>query len=459
MHIIKQIFFALALTPNFAIGATYFVTQQGNDSNTGKNWDAAWRTLQYAGERAVAGDTVIIRSGSSNYQGFTIKNSGEKNKPITFTGEDSENPPIITGATLETRWDKHDQNIWKITTTSRPTIFIEDRKPLKQASTPALHDGNWFWKHNLLYYRPTSGEPTDHKVWRTSRGGGISIKNKSWINISNIQCWLGGGSCISINNGHNNHINNIRSKWHWRGVFITNWSSHNIVENCMVEENRSGIYINGNSSYNVVDNCRSLRNGNQPLWNKSDRAGIAIGEHGKHPNNTIRNSEIAYNGGPNSDAGLIAYKAPYTIFENNHIHDNYGSGVFVTINSHHSVITNNKIERNGRKAVISGQRGVVGLTIRHGSTGTIAQNNEIINNFVSPDSRWKGKDPGPKGGLDIRALAGRDDMSNIILKNNIVSGTIGGPDIYIDKKIDLNGLIIEPSSQMPQWYKAPATNN
>jgi parallel beta-helix repeat protein len=226
----------------------------------------------------------------------------------------------------------------------------------------------------------------------------------------------------------------------------------------MVEENRSGIYIHGNSSHNVIDNCRSFRNGNEPLWTKSDRAGIAIGDHGEHRHNTIENCVIAYNGGPRSDAGLIAYKAPYTLFQNNHVHDNYGSGIFVTINSHNSTIINNVIENNGQLAVLSGQKGIVGLTIRHGSQGTIVKDNIIHNNFVSPDSPWKGKDLGQKGGLDIRGIRGRDDMTGITIKNNVVTGTKGGPDIYIDSKIDLTGIIIEPESQAPWWYKEPLIN-
>ena len=456
MNIKTIILLILTFLPNISHCTTYYVSQKGNNKQTGTTWESSWRTLQHASNNAKSGDTVIIRKGSAYYSSFTVSHNGEKDHPIVFKGEDRNQPPIISGGKYEDRWQKYNKTIWVIKTTAKPGIIIEDNIPIKKASSSSLLNGNWYWEKDFVYYRPTSGNPDNHEVWRISRGGGISIKNKSWIKISNIECKLGGNSCITISNGHHNTVDNITSQWQWRGVLITNKSTHNTIKNCLVRENRSGIYIMGNSSFNVVDNCRALNNGNAPLYTRSDRTGIAIGEHGEHHHNTIKNSEIAYNGGPNSDAGLIAYKAPYTTLHKNHVHDNYGSGLFVTMNSHHSTITENKVENNGKQAVTSGHKGIVGLTIRHGSSGTIIKNNTIINNHVSSDSRWKGKDLGPKGGLDIRAQRGRDDMANITIQNNTISGTKGGPDIYIDNKIDFEGLIIEPLSQAPWWYR---TNN
>lgn len=433
MYIITRTLLILALLPELAISNTYFVTQLGDNRNSGTSWKTAWRTLQHASNNAGSGDTVVIRKGPEFYSGFVVSNTGKEEKPITFMGENSKELPVITGGTLEKKWEKHEHNIWKAKTTSKPIIVIEDKKTLKPSASTALLDGHWHWKDDFLYYRPTSGNPENHEVWRTSRGGGITLKNKSWININNIECWLGGSSCISIVNGHHNNINNIRSKWHWRGIYIANHSTYNKVENCLVEENRSGIYILGDSSHNIINNCRAFRNGNMPLWTKSDRAGIAIGEHGKHQHNIIENCEIAYNGGPMSDAGLIAYKAPYTIFRNNHVHDNFGSGIFVTINSHHSLVHNNIVENNGYQAVAAGYKGIAGLSIRRSNHVKVIKN-IIKNNYVSPDSPWKGKDLGPKGGLDIRGHTS-DKIDTIIIQKNTVSGTRGGPDYYANPNV------------------------
>ena len=101
-------------------------------------------------------------------------------------GENSDKPPIVTGASLGTKWQNHKQNIWKARTTSRPIIVVEDNATLQKSTSPALLDGQWFWKDDSLYYRPASGKPDNHEVWRTARGGAISIKNKSWIKISDI---------------------------------------------------------------------------------------------------------------------------------------------------------------------------------------------------------------------------------------------------------------------------------
>lgn len=63
---------------------TYYVATTGNDAASGSE-AAPWRTLQRAADAVVAGDTVIVRSGT--YAGFQITEDGTPNARITFRAE------------------------------------------------------------------------------------------------------------------------------------------------------------------------------------------------------------------------------------------------------------------------------------------------------------------------------------------------------------------------------------
>jgi hypothetical protein len=45
-------------------------------------------------------------------------------------------------------------------------------------------------------------------------------------------------------------------------------------------------------------------------------------------------------------------------------------------------------------------------------------------------------------------------MSNIVFRNNTVSGTKGGPDVYIASDPNTRGLVVEPAAQAPWWLKS-----
>ena len=67
-----------------AFGATYYVATTGSDSNPGSSAQP-WRTIQYAVDHTVAGDTILVRAGS--YAGARLENSGAAGAPKTLTVE------------------------------------------------------------------------------------------------------------------------------------------------------------------------------------------------------------------------------------------------------------------------------------------------------------------------------------------------------------------------------------
>lgn len=63
-------------------GTTYYVSMTGNDSNPGTATNSTWATIQHAVDNVVAGDTILVRTGT--YAGAIIGSSGAPGAPITL---------------------------------------------------------------------------------------------------------------------------------------------------------------------------------------------------------------------------------------------------------------------------------------------------------------------------------------------------------------------------------------
>lgn len=434
----------ILIQSGMAHGAVYHVSQDGHDANNGHSWEQAWRTLAHAGETARAGDLVIVRKGREPYKYLSVKHSGSQENPIVFRGEDKNNLPVITGGVKESSWSPSDiQGVWRIRTSANPIVLLEDQQPLTPAKTRECVDGNWYWENGDLAYRPSRGVPRDHEVWRAAHGGGIQLGNNSWIIVENFECWLGQGACVGIGQGSNNIIRGIHARWYARGIQIRG-GHHNLIEAGVFEYNREGIYLLNNAASNTVKDSKSIHNGNWPLWKKGDRSGIAIGEVGVNVGNSIINNEVAFNGGPNSDPGLIAFWAPETMIHGNDVHDNYYGGILIGILSHRSTAIGNRVYRNGKEAVLAGEGNVSGLSVRR-SGGVTVKENEIYDNYVSLSDPDRYVDR-TGGGLDLKGNK-EDEMRGIELIDNVVCRTQNGPNLYLSREPDTTGLVLREPVQ------------
>ncbi|MFA7160587.1 MAG: hypothetical protein WC299_14920 [Kiritimatiellia bacterium] len=61
----------------------YYVAPDGKDTNSGLDRQNAWKTIQYAADKAAAGDTVLIAGGFYPEQ-VRVRAAGESNAPVTF---------------------------------------------------------------------------------------------------------------------------------------------------------------------------------------------------------------------------------------------------------------------------------------------------------------------------------------------------------------------------------------
>jgi len=107
MRAVIVVVVVVAVSTTAAAGTTHWVAPSpaGDDAHPGTSAEP-WATLQHAADMVLAGDTVIVRSGS--YAGFQVTTSGSSTDPITFRAENgatvsitSDNPFTSDGINVE----------------------------------------------------------------------------------------------------------------------------------------------------------------------------------------------------------------------------------------------------------------------------------------------------------------------------------------------------------------------
>ena len=108
------LFILLVHFAGLSFAATYYVSNAGNDTNSGLTEALAWKTLAKVNAATfVAGDNILFKKGDSFYGSLTIKNSGAAGKPITFGAYGVGANPIVTGFTTVASWINLGNNIWE----------------------------------------------------------------------------------------------------------------------------------------------------------------------------------------------------------------------------------------------------------------------------------------------------------------------------------------------------------
>ena len=272
----------------------------------------------------------------------------------------------------------------------------------------------------------------DPPILSRGKGGGFNIR-VPYIIIQDIGCkGVPSASCVSITDTHHVTVRRLRAENNYNGVAIRN-SDDNVVEDSILTYNQQGIYVLQGSDRNSILRNRVMYNGLGP---KGDRDGIAVGGHGAGSDNIIESNIVAHNG----LIGIGVFDAPRTVVRNNHVYDNGSTGISVAVFSTDSLVDGNRVEGNG--TACKKLTNIAGITVRTGSSGTVVSNNLVLNNCVSAGNPWGDKDP--RGGIDVRSWRYPDPrvMYNVKLLNNRVSGTVNGPDFYVDPKANIKELIV-----------------
>lgn len=114
----KKVVLSLVLTGFAMVGSAtvYYVSNSGNDTNSGLTSSLPWKTLAKVNATAFkAGDQILFQRGSVFYGSLTIKYSGTSGSPIVFGAYGTGENPMISGFTAVTSWNNLGSNIWEST--------------------------------------------------------------------------------------------------------------------------------------------------------------------------------------------------------------------------------------------------------------------------------------------------------------------------------------------------------
>jgi len=99
-----------------AEATTYYVSNSGNDNNSGTSASSPWQTINKVNSfKFSPGDNILFNMGNTFYGGIVISKSGTSGSPITFGSYGSGANPIITGFSAVNSWTNVGGNIWQST--------------------------------------------------------------------------------------------------------------------------------------------------------------------------------------------------------------------------------------------------------------------------------------------------------------------------------------------------------
>ena len=220
----KWIVIILLITvfPKQSYSETFFISNEGNDLNTGLSPAESWKTIQ----QIKAGNTYLLHRGEIFHFAVTrINNESIKDKIIISAYGKGDRPIISMYKTLrDVRWQNVKQNIWKLNLKDSLNFtgydnvndtnvgFIKVNKQIKgnKLKDVGLLNKQWdFFSDNQFLYIYSIGDPSSlTKSFQLTTNTCI-IRLSSNMTLSNLKLIGSGGHAIHGADVKNVHIKNV----------------------------------------------------------------------------------------------------------------------------------------------------------------------------------------------------------------------------------------------------------
>lgn len=307
--------------PIIGQAATYYVATNGSNSNPGTS-TKPWRTIAYAVQKMVAGDTTYVRGGTYKEGYILFRKSGTSSAPIKLLSAPGEFP-IIDFV------DKASSKQIRISNNSG------SRYPI-----------GWITIEGFQIRNAYNG-------FKIYNGHDLTIRRNS-IQNSKGQGLFGNGTRILIE--RNKIYSNGSSSTYDHGIYM-NGTAIKIINNLIYGNKCYGVQLNGTVSYSSASHAGP--------------------EFAKSSNWVITNNTIAYNG----CAGVVSWgSTPNLRAENNIFYENANakpSGTSQGINFISATGTGMVFRNNLSYASGSGARNFLGTAAKQGTHYT--QSGNIVN--------------------------------------------------------------------------------
>lgn len=138
----------------------YYVSNSGNDSNSGITTILPWKTLNNVNTNTfLQGDSILLKRGDVWIEALTqgnyiLSGYGTGSKP-EIRGYDE-----ITGWTTLGNWSEYSTGVWRWATTESNRLWVNGRERKESASLTLTDEYFWIWTGGYLYIKAPSNPAT-----------------------------------------------------------------------------------------------------------------------------------------------------------------------------------------------------------------------------------------------------------------------------------------------------------
>jgi parallel beta-helix repeat protein len=347
----KSLFILFLFITTLARATDYYVSNTGNNSNTGLSDAQAWATITKvntvwnAGTFA-PGDHIYFKRGGVFYGTLLVKESGAAGSPITIGAYSTGIDPVISGFTnIVTGWADMDNGIYNyyITAESTPNIML-----LNGVNTPL---GRWpDTGYSIIdSYTPNNNSINDTELPANPNftGGQIVVRTSIWMLEKRT---------ITSHLGHTlNYSNTSWTPQNGNGYFVQNdYDCLNLLGEWSWESNNLYVYFGGANPYSyavklsTIDHCIDITN-----YNYINIENITL-EGGNVSNLNLSNSDnINVTNCHIQNCGMDGIygsdNSDYLTVQNSVFYENNNTALNLNSGTHHTIY-NNYIDRSGYRA-------------------------------------------------------------------------------------------------------------
>jgi hypothetical protein len=346
----------------YCSGATYYVSNDGNDSSDGLSNSSSWATINKINTFSSSpgfspGDTIVLADDSVWRETLRCFSAGTLAQPIIYTRSNTGNRPIIRGSDLVpvNNWTAEGQNwYWQPPANGAGGTYIEPgqvwenevRLTWKNSVVNITGNGQFAWNStsNRVYIRPTDGSLDNETlevaqrcsgIWTSYYWSGLNAKQFNHdIIIDGLQVEKVAGRGDSLANPYTDSYAALMYS------IMTSGGYNITIRNCVIKQMGGGAkwveLTNGTNWSDAIEfwktyNCKSYNNtvydghcggidhefqqdGNQTTYEESYNNNISnidgfglqfLYTNGSVYGNTIKNSGKNYPNVPGCSAGII----------------------------------------------------------------------------------------------------------------------------------------------------------